>query len=48
MILINEAFSTGIFPDKLKIAKVIAFHKKGATDDPANYRLISLCVQQNI
>ena len=42
MILINESFSTGIFPHKLKIAIVIALHKKGATDDPANYRHISL------
>ena len=42
LILINESFSTGIFPDKLKIAKVIALHKKGATDDPSNYRPISL------
>ena len=41
-ILINESFLTGIFPDKLKIAKVIAIHKKGATDDPSNYRPISL------
>ena len=24
--LINESFSTGVFPDKLKIAKVIALH----------------------
>ena len=28
-VLINESFCTGIFPDKLKIAKVIAIHKKG-------------------
>ena len=42
LILINESFSTGIFPDKLKIAKVIAPHTKSATDDPANYRPISL------
>ena len=44
VILINESFSTGIFPDnlKIKIAKVIALHKKGATDDPSNYRPISL------
>ena len=41
-ILINESFSTGIFPDKLKIAKVIALHKKGASDNPSNYRPISL------
>ena len=42
VILINESFLTGIFPDKLNIAKVIAIHKKGATDDPSNYRPISL------
>ena len=40
--LISESFSTGIFPDYLKIAKVIALHKKGATDDMSNYRPISL------
>ena len=42
--LINEiqSFSTGIFPDKLKVAKVIALHKKGATDNPSDYRPISL------
>ena len=28
-ILINESFTTGIFPAKLKVAKVIALHKKG-------------------
>ena len=42
VILINESFSTGIFPDKLKIAKVVALHKKGSTDNPSNYRPISL------
>ena len=42
MILINEAFLTGIFSEKLKIAKVISLHKKGATDDSSNYRPISL------
>ena len=40
--MIDESFLTGIFPDKLKIAKVIAIHKKGATEDPSNYRPISL------
>ena len=40
--LINESFSTGIFPDKLKIAKVIALHKKGAIDNPSYYTPISL------
>ena len=28
VILTDESFSTGIFPDKLKIAKVVALHKK--------------------
>ena len=42
VILISESFSTGIFPDKLKIAKVMALNKKGATDDPSNYRPISV------
>ena len=42
VILINESFLTGIFPDKLKIAKVNALHKKGTADDPSDYRPISL------
>ena len=42
VVLINESFCTGIFPYKLKIAKVIAIHKKGSTDNPSNYRPVSL------
>ena len=42
VILINESFSTGIFPDKLKIAKVVVLHNKGSTDNPSNHRPISL------
>ena len=41
-LLINQVFNTGIFPDELKIAKVIPLFKK---DDPTllkNYRPISL------
>ena len=41
-ILINESFTTGIFSAKLKVAKVIALHKKGDSDNPSNYRPISL------
>ena len=40
--IVNGSFSTGIFPDDLKLAKVIPLHKKGSTDDPRNYRPLSL------
>ena len=40
--LINASFSLGIFPDDLKIAKVIPLFKKGGTLDINNYRPISL------
>ena len=33
---------TGVFPDVLKVAKVIACHKGGPSDDLKNYRPISL------
>ena len=41
-ILINESFETGIFPEKLKIAKVISIFKKGLASRKSNYRPISL------
>ena len=38
----NQSFQCGIFPDKLKIAKVISLFKKGNPELPSNYRPISL------
>ena len=38
--LINHSFITGIFPDAVKISKVIPIFKAGSTQD--NYRPISL------
>ena len=40
--IINDSFLSGIFPNKLKIAKVIALYKKDSRDNPTNYRPISL------
>ena len=40
-ILINESFESGIFPDKLKIAKVIPVFKKRLTSKNPNYGPIS-------
>ena len=39
---VNDSFWTGIFPNKLKIAKVIILYKKDSKDTPTNYRSISL------
>ena len=38
----NKAFSTGIYPDILKISKVIPIHKKESKIEVSNYRPISL------
>ena len=40
--IISNSFITGIFPDALKISKVIAIHKGESTEDLNNYRPISL------
>ena len=43
--IFNTSFKTGIFPDKLKIAKVIPVFKSGIKEDCSNYRPISLLPQ---
>ena len=40
--IINVSFSTGVFPDILKVAKVLPLHKGGSTQDLNNFRPISL------
>ena len=40
--MINQSFSNGIFPSKLKIAKVVPIFKKGDPEISSNYRPISL------
>ena len=41
-LLVNQVLNTGIFPDKLNIAKVIPIYKKGDPQPFENYRPISL------
>ena len=41
-IIINRTLLTGVFPKKLKVAKVIALHKKNDNSVFSNYRPISL------
>ena len=40
--IIRNSFSSGIFPDALKICKVIPIHKGGPAEELNNYRPISL------
>ena len=40
--LVNQSFLKGIFPHKLKVAKVVSIYKKGDPEDVSNYRPISL------
>ncbi len=40
--IINQMLNTGIFPDKLKIAKICPIHKKDDDTLFTNYRHISL------
>ena len=41
-IIINQSLTTGIFPDKLKVAKVIPLYKKENRSIMTNYRPVSL------
>ena len=41
-LIINLSFSSGVFPQKLKLAEVIPVHKKGDKSLTCNYRPISL------
>ena len=40
--IVNDSFLSGVFPDKLNIAKLITLYKKDSRDNPTNYRPISL------
>ena len=40
--IINDSFSSDIFPDLMKLAKVFPLNKKNSPEDPSNYRPISL------
>ena len=40
--IINRSFVNGLFPDLLKLAKVIPLYKKQSSNDPNNYRPVSL------
>ena len=40
--IINKSFSLGIFPDVLKIARVVPIFKEGSTSELINYRPISI------
>uniref|UniRef100_A0A8U8BM73 Uncharacterized protein n=1 Tax=Geospiza parvula TaxID=87175 RepID=A0A8U8BM73_GEOPR len=41
-IIYQQSWFTGEVPDDWKLANVIAIHKKGAKEDPGNYRPVSL------
>ena len=41
-LIINQSLTTGLFPEKLKIAKVIPLHKGDDKSDISNYRPISM------
>ena len=40
--IINDSFSSGVFPNLMKLAKVIPLYKKSSPENPNSYRPISL------
>lgn len=40
--VINSSLITGIYPEELKVSKIVPIYKKGASTDPMNYRPIAL------
>ena len=42
--VINSSFEQGIFPELLKIAKVIPVYKNGSKDSISNYRHINFTI----
>ena len=40
--LINQSFIDGVFPDELKLTKIIAVYKAGSSMELSNYRPISV------
>jgi len=40
--LFNASISTGVFPDSLKVARIVPIHKSGDRSVPSNYRPISV------
>ena len=40
--MINISLHTGVFPDVLKEGRVFPIHKDGSSEDPSNYRPISV------
>ena len=41
-VIVNQSFEVGIFPNKLKVGKVNPLYEKDSSDNPSNYRPISI------